>query len=194
MKKKLKILFFFAVFFLIFSSHFYSQEKPALFVWIYPATEVKLKELILIPDRKIASPTELIGELTERYNEVWAADKSQWPECIRKVFENLKENEIIVIKWKLDGRLQKSYYQGDYDADGSFTFGYSMDIKNVYAEKFHESDHAIEKANLDKKRINTNMWFKTSGVLLHEMIHMALKRNQDYKEVRNSKGEVSELL
>jgi hypothetical protein len=108
MKKKMKIVFFFVIFFIIFSSHFYSQVKPELLVWIEYSTKVALEKLSKIPESKIVNPEELKGELYKRYNEVWAADKSQWPECIRKVFENLKKYNIIIINWELEKRLQNS--------------------------------------------------------------------------------------
>jgi hypothetical protein len=190
MKVKIKCVFCLVIFFFLSSFTIFSQEIPELLVYIRGDTIANIIKENNKPPHLIKLPKDIKTELKKRYNEVWAADKSKWPECIRKVFENLKKNEIIFIRWELDPRLRNSYYQGDYDANGKLVTDCTMKIINVYANKFHESDYAIAKAKLDKTRINPNMWFKTSGILLHEMLHMALLRNQSTKEVRNDKGEV----
>jgi hypothetical protein len=189
---KKKFIYFPIIFFFLIFSHIYiySDGIPKLVVIIDNHIKNTLTKLSNMPNSLILSPGDIEYELEDRYYEVWLADKSEWPICIRKVFDNLKKYDKIEIEWKLEPRLRTPYYQGDYDVDGGFRLGYWMKIINAYANKFHVSDFAIKRDKLDKTRINPNMWFKTSGILLHEMLHMALLRNQSTKEVRNDKGEV----
>ncbi len=169
----------FVAFIIFIGSCMSSQKIPVLEIRIDPYTKNFLKTYSQMVPHLMKSPREVEEELQKRYYEAWAADKSQWPECMRKVFENLKEFKVIPINFKIESPYRLPFYQGDMDADGRFR-GNFFDtwILNVYADKFHVTQNKIESLNLDKTRINPNMWFDTSGVFLHELIHMALRRNE----------------
>jgi hypothetical protein len=94
MKEKKKSVFCLVLFFLLSSFTIFSQEIPELLVSIKGVTRENIIKKNKIAPHLIKLPKDIITELKERYNEVWAADKSQWPECIRKVFENLKKEKM----------------------------------------------------------------------------------------------------
>lgn len=119
---KKKFIYFPIIFFFLIFSHIYiySDGIPKLVVIIDNHIKNTLTKLSNMPNSLILSPGDIEYELEDRYYEVWLADKSEWPICIRKVFDNLKKYDKIEIEWKLEPRLRTPYYQGDYDVDGGF--------------------------------------------------------------------------
>jgi len=186
-KKNLRLCII--VFLLLLGSKIYTQEIPQLKVTFEPDTRIFLENCEKLP-LSLLSMKGITKNLKERYKEVWESDKSKWPECIKKVFENLKDFPTIELTWALEPQFQNPLYQGNLDAKGFFTELFFMEIRNVYAERFKVTPGKIAELNLDKTRVNTDMWFNTSAAFLHEMIHMALLYNQGTQAVKNEDGHV----
>ena len=149
---------------------------------------------------------DVYKELEKRYYEAWKADKSKWPECIKCVFKLLGEKkDTIKIRWNYvinynvgskNSFLDKEYNRmlpvtGDVDGNGEEVGSKEyININNVYKKEYHYSKYFIERKKWYKNNVTTKNKYPTAGIILHELIHLALDLNEQYGVCKNKKGEV----